>query len=168
MLFVQISTVKINRLMKPITIFSATIIAFGLAFSKHISAIMYPLSAILFYVYLPVLYASSRINILHHKKDKEIFHIKFYPMELGIWLACTCFLAFVISHLLSDLLFHHLEHLYHFTYFLIVMGFAGAIFCELDANRLHLLSKKIDYRLQGRFLSFEVFFIFFLFFSMNH
>lgn len=154
--------------MKPIALFSVIIIAFGLAFSKHISIIMYPLSAVLFYVYLPILYASSRINILNHKTEKEVLHIKFYPMELSVWFACTCFLAFVISHLLSDVLFHHLEHLYHFTYFLIVIGFAGAIFCELDVNRFHLLSKKIDYRLQGRLLSFEIFFIIFLFFAMNH
>jgi len=154
--------------MKSIAIFSVIIIAFGLSFSKHISIIMYPLSAVLFYVYLPVLYASSRRNVLQHKKEKEVFNIKFYPMELSLWLACTCFLAFVMSHLLADLLFHQLEHLYHFTYFLILMGLAGAVFCELDANRLHLLSKKIDYRLQGRFLSFEIFFIIFLFFAMNH
>lgn len=160
--------VKNNRLMKPIAIFLVIIIAFGLSFSKHISAIMYPLSAVLFYTYLPLLYASSRINVLHHKTDKKIFHIKFYPMELGMWLACTCFLAYVISHFLSDLLFHHLEHLYHFTFFLIVTGLAGSIFCEIDAHKLHILSEKVDYRLQGRFLSFEVFFIFFLFFAMNH
>ncbi|MCK5831251.1 MAG: hypothetical protein KAH20_13225 [Methylococcales bacterium] len=154
--------------MRSISLFSVIIIAFGLAFSKHISLFMYPLGAILFYVYLPILYATSRINVLHHKKEQEVLHIKFYAMELGVWLACTCFLAFVLSHLFSDLVSHELKHLYHFTYFLIFIGLAGAILCELDANKLHLLSKKVDYRLQGRFLSFEVFFIIFLFFSMNH
>ncbi|MEE9339407.1 MAG: hypothetical protein V3U87_15130 [Methylococcaceae bacterium] len=154
--------------MRSIILFSVIFIAFALSFTKHISAIMYPLSAILFYVYLPVLYASSRINILHHKKEKEVFHIKFYPMELSLWLGSTCFLAFVISHLLSDLLFHHLEHLYHFTYFLILLGLVGIIYCELDVNKLHLSSKKTAFELQGKFLSFEIFFIIFIFFAMNH
>ncbi len=154
--------------MRSIILFSVIFFAFALSFTKHISAIMYPLSAIIFYVYLPVLYASSRINILHHKKEKEVFHIKFYPMELGLWLVSTCFLAFVISHLLSDLLFHHLEHLYHFTYFLILLGLVGIIYCELDVNKLHFSSKKIAFELQGKFLSFEIFFIIFIFFAMNH
>ncbi len=154
--------------MKSIFIFSIISIAFVVSFTKHISAIMYPLSVILFYVYLPVLYASSRINILHHKKNKEVFYIKFYPMELGLWLVSTCFLAFVISHLLSDLLFHHLEHLYHFTYFLIVCGLVGTIYCEIDVNKLHNSSKNKAFELQGKFLSFEIFFIIFIFFAMNH
>lgn len=154
--------------MRPIILFLIIFIAFALSFTKHISAIMYPLSAILFYNYLPILYASSRINILHHKKEKEVFHIKFYPMELSLWLLCTCFLAFVISHLLSDLLFHHLEHLYHFTYFLILLGLVGIIYCELDVNKLHLSPKKTAFELQGKFLSFEIFFIIFIFFAMNH
>ncbi|MCF6203289.1 MAG: hypothetical protein L3J59_06395 [Methylococcaceae bacterium] len=154
--------------MESIIIFSVIFFAFAFSLTKHISAIMYPLSAILFYVYLPILYASSRINILHHKKEKEVFHIKFYPMELGLWLASTCFLAFVISHLLADLLFHHLEHLYHFTYFLIILGLGGIVYCELDVNKLHISSKKTAFELQGKFLSFEIFFIIFIFFAMNH
>jgi hypothetical protein len=129
---------------------------------------MYPLSAVIFYVYLPVVYTSSRINILHHKKEQEVFHIKFYPMELGVWFLSTCFLAFVISHFLSDLLFHYLQPLYHFTYFLILLGFIGIVYCEWDANKLHYTSKETAFTLQGRLLSFEIFFVFFIFFAMNH
>lgn len=130
---------------------------------------MYPLSVVIFYAYLPILYEASRLNLLHHKKEKrEAFHIKFYPMELGLWFGCTCFLAFVISHLLSDLLFHHLQELYHFTYFFIAVGLAGITYCEWDVNKFHHMPKKVAFKTQGRLLSFEVFFIFFLFFAMNH
>ena len=158
-----------SLLMKPILLFLIIFTAFCLAFVKHISAIMYPLSAVIFYAYLPVLYASSRMNVLHHKKEKqEAFHIKFYPLELGLWFLSTCFLAFVISHFLSDLLFHYLQSLYHFTYFLIGFGLIGIIYCEWDVNKIHYLSKEAAFNTQGRLLSFEIFFVFFLFFAMNH
>lgn len=154
--------------MRSIPLFLAIVIAFGLSFLKHISVAMYPLSAVIFYFYLPVLYASSRINILHHIKDKELFHIKFYPMELSMWLVSTSFFAFILSHLISDLLFNHREHLYHFTIFLITVGLIGIIYCERDASKYHILSKRAAFEIQGRFLSFEFFFIMVLLFVMNH
>lgn len=154
--------------MKPILIFLAIIIAFGLSFSKHISMLMYPLSALIFYFYLPVIYASSRINILHHKKNKELFHIKFYPIELGAWLASTLFLAFMLSHLISDLLFDHAEALYHFMIFLISISLAGIFYCERDATRFHLSKKDRIFQIQGRLLSFEILFFMILLFVISH
>ena len=154
--------------MKPFILFATILTIFLLAFLKHISAVMYPLSAIIFYRYLPVLYTASRINTLHHAKGKEFIHRKFYPIELSIWLISTCFLSFIIAHLLTDLLFLYLKSLYHLTYFLISLGLAGIVFYEIDASRLHLLSKKTAFKQQGLFLSIEIFLFFFLFFAKNH
>ncbi len=154
--------------MRSLPLFLIIVIAFGLSFAKHISVLMYPLSAFIFYLYLPVLYASSRINILHHIKKQELFHIKFYPMELGMWLVSTCFFSFVIAHLLADILFPYREYLYHFTIFLIVSGLIGIIYCELDANKFHLSSKRTSFEAQGRFLSFEFLFVMILLFAINH
>jgi hypothetical protein len=154
--------------MRSFPLFAAIVIAFGLSFVKHISVAMYPLSAVIFYYYLPVLYASSRINILHHIKNKEVFHIKFYPMELSMWLASTLFFAFVLSHLISDMLFHHREAVYHFTFFLMSIGLTGIIYCERHASGMQISAKKTIFEIQGRFLSFEIFFILTLLFVMNH
>jgi hypothetical protein len=154
--------------MRSLLLFAAIVVAFGLSFLKHISVAMYPLSAVIFYFYLPVLYASSRINILHHLNNKEVFHIKFYPMELSMWLASTFFFSFVLSHLISDLLFHHREMVYHFTFFLMSIGLAGIIYCERHASGLPISAKKSIFEAQGRFLSFEIFFIMTLLFVMNH
>ncbi len=154
--------------MRSIPLFIAIVIAFGLSFLKHISALMYPLSAVIFYFYLPLLYASSRINILHHIKEKEIFHIKFYPMELSMWLVSTSFFAFILSHLISDLMFAHRQSLYHFSFFLIILGLGGIIYFEMDANKFHNSSKKSAFVKQGRFLGFEFLFIMTLLFVMNH
>ncbi len=154
--------------MRSLPLFSAIIVVFILSFIKHISVAMYPLSAIIFYYYLPVLYASSRINIMHHMKNKEVFHMKFYPMELGVWFLSTCFFAFILSHLIADLFFHHREVLYHFTIFLLSIGMAGIYFCERQATRFHILSKKTSFEIQGRFLSFEILFILVILFAMNH
>lgn len=154
--------------MKAFLIFLAILTVFSFAIAKHISAVMYPLSAVLFYLYLPVLYTSSRINTLHHAKGKVLYHIKFYPMELAVWLICTCFLSFLISHLLADLLFDHLQSLYHLTYFLIGLGAAAIAYCELDTKTLHFFSRQTAFERQGLFLSLEIFFIFFLLFAKNH
>ena len=154
--------------MRSIPLFLVIVVAFGLSFVKHISALMYPLSAVIFYFYLPVLYASSRINILHHIKEKQVFHIHFYPMELSMWLVSTCFFSFVLAHLLADVLFHYRESLYHFTFFLITLGAGGIVYCELHENKFHISSKKAIFEIQGRLLSFELFFIMFLFFAINH
>jgi hypothetical protein len=154
--------------MKSYLIFIIVIVAFGLSFSKHISFLMYPLSGAIFYFYLPVLYASSRINILHHIKEKEVFHIKFYPMELGLWLISTCFFSYVLSHLLSELLYPYRESLYHFSFLLIIMGLAGIVYCELDAIKFHLTSKKKSFTAQGKLLSFEIFFVMLLIFELSH
>ncbi len=145
--------------MKSYLLFIIVIVAFGLSFSKHISFLMYPLSGAIFYFYLPVLYASSRINILHHIKEKDVFHIKFYPMELGLWLIATCFFSYMLSHLFSDLLYPYRESLYHFSYFLIFFGLIGIVYCEFDANKFHLSSKKASFTTQGKLLSFEIFFV---------
>ncbi len=154
--------------MRSLPLFAAIVIAFGLSFVKHISVAMYPLSAVIFYSYLPVLYASSRINILHHISNEEVFHIKFYPMELSMWLVSTLFFAFILSHLISDLLFHHREILYHFTFFLMTIGLAGIIYCERHASGFLISEKKTIFEIQGRLLSFEIFFIMTLLFVMNH
>lgn len=154
--------------MRSLPLFLAIVIAFTLSFLKHISLAMYPLSIIIFYFYLPVLYASSRINILHHLEQKEVFHIKFYPMELSMWLVSTCFFSFILAHLLSDLLFHQRESIYHFSVFLISLGIIGIVFCELDAKKFHLTSKKNSFLMQGRLLSFEFLFILTLLFVINH
>lgn len=153
--------------LKSITLFGLVIIAFGLSFTKHISFLMYPLSGAIFYFYLPMLYATSRINILHHKKEQEVFHIKFYPLELGFWLASTCFFSFVLSHLFSDLLYPYRESLYHFSYLLIILAVAGIVYCELDANKFHLSSKKNSFITQGKLLGFELFFVMLLIFEFS-
>ena len=154
--------------MRSIPLFLVIVVAFGLSFFKHISVLMYPLSAVIFYFYLPVLYASSRFNILHHIKEKQVFHIHFYPMELSMWFVSTCFFSFVISHLLADVLFHYRESLYHFTFFLITLGIGGIIYCELEANKVDISSKKAIFETQGRLLCFELFFFMFLLFVINH
>ncbi len=154
--------------MRSIPLFIVILIAFTLSLSRHVSIAMYPLSAIIFYFYLPILYASSRMNILHHIKDKEIFHIRFYPMELSMWLVSTSFFAFILSHLISDILFDYRESLYHFTIFLISLGLLGILYCEQDAAHYHFLSKKNAFELQGKFLSFEIFFIMTWLFFINH
>ena len=155
--------------MKSTFLFIIIFTIFCLAFIKHISAIMYPLSMVIFYAYLPILYSSSRLNLLNHKTNKtKSFYIKFYPIELGLWFVCTCFLAFLISHLLSDLLFHQLQTLYHFTYFLIGFGLLGSLYYEWDVAKLHYTPKEVAFKIQGRLLSFEIFFIFFQFFAKNH
>jgi len=154
--------------MHSIPLFLAIVIAFGLSFLKHISLAMYPLSAFIFYFYLPVLYSSSRINILHHIKNKEMFHIKYYPMELSVWFVSTCFFAFILSHLASDLLFHHRQEVYHFLFFLISAGLIGILYCERDVSRFHISSKKTLFEIQGRLLSFQIFFIMTIFFVMSH
>ena len=153
--------------MKPYLLFIIVIVAFGLSFSKHISFLMYPLSGAIFYFYLPVLYASSRINILHHIQEKEVFHVKFYPMELGLWLIGTCFFSYVLSHLFSDLLYPYRESLYHFSFFLIIIGLLGIVYCELDANKFHLSSKKASFATQGKLLGFEILFVMLLIFELS-
>lgn len=154
--------------MRSLPLFFIIVIAFGLSFAKHISVLMYPLSAIIFYFYLPVLYASSRINILHHTKERELFHIKFYPMELAMWLVSTCFFSFILSHLISELFFNHRESLYHFMIFLITLVLGGIIYCEFDTRKFHISSKKIIFEMQGRLLSFQLLFVMVLLFVMNH
>lgn len=89
-------------------------------------------------------------------------------MELSMWLVSTLFFSFILSHLLSDLFFSYRQHLYHFTFFLITLGFLGIIYCEMDVNKLHHSSKKDAFENQGRFLSFEFLFIMMLLFTMNH
>ena len=118
--------------MRSVPLFIAIVIAFGLSFLKHISVLMYPLSAIIFFNYLPVLYASSRINILYHAKEKKLLHIKFHPMELSMWLVSTSFFSFILAHLFSDLLFPYRKHLYHFTIFLIFSGIKSSLFNPLE------------------------------------
>ncbi len=89
-------------------------------------------------------------------------------MELSMWFVSTCFFGFILSHLIADLLFHHREELYHFMYFLILAGFVGISYCEVDVRKFHLLSNKAIFEIQGRILSFEILFIMILLFVMNH
>ncbi len=85
-----------------------------------------------------------------------------------MWLVSTLFFAFILSHLISDLLFHHREILYHFTFFLMTIGLAGIIYCERHASGFLISEKKTIFEIQGRLLSFEIFFIMTLLFVMNH
>jgi len=154
--------------MRSVPLFIAIVIAFGLSFLEHISVLIYPLSAIIFYNYLPVLYASSRINILYHAKEKKFLCIKFHPMELSLWLVSTSFFSFILAHLFADLLFPYREHLYHSTIFLIFSGLIGIIYYELNANKFHISSKKTSFKAQGRLLSLEFLFVMILLFATNH
>lgn len=154
--------------MRSIPLFIAILIAFALSFFRHISFLMYPLSVIIFYFYLPVLYASSRINILHHIKEKQLFHIKFYPMELSMWLVSNCFFSFIIAHLLSDMLFHYRVSIYHFSYFLIPLGIGGITYFEQKASKLQITSKEMIFETQGRILGFELVIIMIAIFVANH
>ena len=85
-----------------------------------------------------------------------------------MWLVSTCFFSFVLSHLLSDVFFSYRESLYHFTYFLISVGLAGIIYCELNVDKFPLSSKKTVFETQGKLLGFELLFIMILLFVMNH
>lgn len=136
--------------------------AFSLSLTKHINVIMYPLCAVIFYFYLPVLYASSRINILHHIKETKIWHIKFYPIELSAWFLITCFLSYILAHLLAGIFFLYRDSLYHFTYLLIILGLGGIVYCELDADNFHISAKQTIFKTQGRLLSFEFLFVMYL------
>ena len=122
--------------MRSFPLFLVIVIVFILSLSKHLSLIMYPLCAVIFYFYLPLLYTSSRLNILHHQSNADIWHIKFYPIELSMWFISTCFFSYILSHLLSDILFLYRESLYHFTFFLIILGMGGVTYYELDAKKI--------------------------------
>lgn len=142
-------------------------LGFLISFKFHVTVVMYPLSAIIFYFYIPYLYALSRVNVLKHDQETEILHLKFYPMELLLWLVACSFFAFIIAHLLADLLFH-MPHLHHFM-FILMMGYLTMIINrELKAKKLHGLSKKDNFVKQGRLLSFEMLFAYLIILSIPH
>lgn len=154
--------------MKSGLIFLIIISAFSMAFSRHVSFLMYPLSGYIFYRYVPVIYTTCRINILHHPHCKQLFGISFYPLELIVWLICALFFSFVIDHLLADIFFLHLQSLYHFTWFLIAITLIGIVYIEPGLIKQVSIPKTKAFEIQGRLLSFEVLFVTFLLFSTNH
>ncbi len=153
--------------MKTFLLFVAILLGFLISFKYHISVVMYALSGIIFYFYIPYLYALSRINILKHKQETELLHLKFYPMELLLWIIACSFFAFIIAHLLADLLFQ-MPHLHHFMFFLMIGYLGMIIFRELKARNLHGFNKKTNFVQQGRLLSFEMLFVYFVILSIPH
>ena len=111
--------------MKSFPLFAAIIVAFIISLKGHISLTMYLLSGVIFYFYLPMLYSYSRVNVLRHMEANEFMHVKYYPMEFILWLIACCFFAFIIAHLLADLLFRF-THL-HFFIFPLIFGYMGLI-----------------------------------------
>ena len=152
--------------MKPVPLFFITVAAFIFSFMRHISFAMYPLSFVIFYFYIPKLYAWSRINVLWHHEAKEFMHLRFYPSEFIIWLVGTCFFAFIIAHLLADFLFD-IEQLSF--YILPAMGvyLVFIVLRELKAKDLgEKLSQEV-YEQQGRMLSVEILMVFLLLLAMH-
>lgn len=152
--------------MKSLPLFIAVILAFIISFKGHHSLAMYPLSAVIFYFYLPVLYSYSRINVLRHIEAREFMHVKYYPMEFILWLIGCSFFSFILAHLLADKLFN-VTHL-HFFILPLILGYLGLIiYREINSKKLHAQSRKINFEQQGRLLSFEILFIFTALFSLH-
>lgn len=153
---------------KSLPLVIAIVVGFGFAFFKHVSVPMYLLSAVIFYVYLPMLYSYSRVNVFYHVKSQEFMHLKYYRMEFLFWLLATSFFSFILAHLLADLAFGFEKHVHEFMYPLIVIYLGMIFYRELSAKKLHSLDEQINYEKQGRLISFEVLFLFILLFLMKH
>lgn len=153
--------------MKTFVLPIVTALAFAVTFKYHIAVAMYALSAVIFYLYVPQLYVLSRVNILQHAHGKEFLHLKYYPMELTLWLLACSFFAFIIAHLLADLLFN-MPHLHHFMFFLMMIYLGLIIFREIKAKKLYDSDKQINYVQQGRLLSFEMLFVYLTILSIPH
>ena len=152
--------------MKSFPLFIVIALGFILSFKGHHVVAMYPLSAVIFYFYLPVLYSYSRINVFGHIEAREIIHIRYYPTEFILWLLGCSFFSFILAHLLADKLFN-ITHLHFFILPLILGYLAIIIFREIHSKKLHAQRKKLNFERQGRLLSFEILFIFTLLFSLH-
>lgn len=154
--------------MKSAILFVLIISIFTFSFIEHRALLMYPLSALIFYMYLPKLYAYSRVNILHHIKAKEFVHLKYYPMELFMWLLATCFFSFILAHLTADLLYRYSKHIHYFMYPVIFIDLGFIIHRELKSKTLLEEQRPQLYERQGRLLTFEILFVFLLLFMIPH
>ncbi len=157
----------VNKI-KSIPLIVTVSIGFIIAFFEHISVVMYLLTAVIFYFYLPMLYSYSRVNVFYHVRAKEFMHLKYYPLEFSFWLITTCFFAFILAHLLADLAYG-IDKPIHILAFPLIIAYLGMIFYrELAAKKLHSQDEQINYEKQGRLISFEVLFIFILVFMLHH
>ncbi len=154
--------------MKSAVLFVLIITIFTLSFVDHHAVLMYPLSALIFYVYLPKIYAFSRINIFHHLKANEFIHLKYYPMEFFLWLLATCFFSFILAHLTADLLYRYSKHIHYFMYPVIFIDLGFIVYREVRAKNLLTEQLQSYYERQGRLLTFEILFIFLLLFMIPH
>jgi hypothetical protein len=151
----------------PVTI--SVVIGFVVSFFEHISVIMYFLSGIIFYFYLPILYVYSRVNILNHFKAKELGDLKYYPMEFGFWLIITGFFSFILAHLLADLAYGLDEPVHGLLYPLMIIFLALIIYQELKAKKSDNYSdEKVNYEKQGRLIAFELLSVMILLFMLHH
>ncbi len=153
---------------KSLPLIIAVIIGFVIAFFEHISLAMYLLTAVIFYVYLPMLYSYSRVNIFYHVKAREFMHLKYYPLEFAFWLISTCFFAFILAHLFADLAYGMDKPIHILSIPLIIIYLMMIFYRELAAKKLHHQDEQVNYEKQGRLISFEVLFIFILLFMLHH
>ena len=156
--------------MKSVPLFVAISLAFIIALIGHLSVALYLLSVVIFYFYIPILYSYSRVNIFHHDNFKELLSLRFYPMELTIWVVFTFIFSYIIAHLLASLLFG-VHHLHQFMLPIMILYMALIIFRELRGVKLHEQHnqyEQINYEKQGRMLSFEILFLFLLLFMIPH
>lgn len=151
---------------KSFPLFIAIILAFIISLRWHFSIAMYPLSGVIFYYYLPMLYSYSRINVLKHIETNEIIYLKYYPMEFLLWLVAGCFFSFILAHLLSDLLFQ-VKRLHIFILPLIMTYLGLIIYRETRASTLRTLNRKMNFEKQGRLLTFEILFVFMFLFTLH-
>jgi hypothetical protein len=156
--------------MKSIPLFLAISMAFILAFFGHISVVLYTLSVLIFYFYIPILYSYSRVNVFHGDDFKEVVHLRFYPMEFTIWVVLTSFFSYIIAHLLASLLFD-VHHLHQYMFPVMLLYIALIIYRELQGKKLHEQhnqAEQINYEKQGRLISFEILFLFLALFMIQH
>lgn len=156
------------RRLKSLPLIIAIVVGFIFSFFKHISVMMYLLTAVIFYFYLPMLYSYSRVNFLYHVKAKEFIHLKYYPQEFLFWLLATCFFSFILAHLLADLAYGFEKNINEFIYFLIFIDLNLIIYREFKAKKLQNIDEIINYEKQGRLITFEILFLFILLFLMKH
>lgn len=153
---------------KTVPLIVAVSIGFVISFFEHISVVMYLLTAVIFYFYLPMLYSYSRVNVFYHVKAEEFMHLKYYPLEFSFWLITTCFFSFILAHLLADLAYD-INKPIHILAFPLIIAYSVMIFHrEVAAKKLHNQEEQINYEKQGRLISFVVLLVFILLFMLYH
>ena len=151
---------------KSFPLFIAILLGFIISLKWHFSIAMYPLSGVIFYYYLPMLYSYSRINVLQHIEANEFIHLKYYPMEFFLWLVAACFFSFILAHLLSDLLFQ-VKRLHVLMLPLIISYLGLIVYRETRASTLRAINRKMNFEKQGRLLTFEILFVFMFLFTLH-